>query len=82
MARLAPFVHLDPDAGEAEQVCRHRMPGLMIGDLTAGLASVNRASVDGSIEGLESPPGPAPIGPIQLADVHHEKGIGAHISIA
>ena len=33
------------------------MPGLMIGDLTAGLASVNRASVDGSIEGLESPMG-------------------------
>jgi hypothetical protein len=65
MARLQPSS--DPDAGEAEQVSRHCMPGLMIGDLAAGLTGVDRAS-------------PAPIGAIQLADMHHEEGIGTDIS--
>ena len=78
---IGAIVHLDPDAGEAEQVSRHRMPGLMIGDLTAGLTGVDRASVDSLFERSKFPPGLAPIGPIQLADMHHEEGIGTHVGV-
>jgi hypothetical protein len=35
--------HVDPNAGEAEQPGDDRVPGLVIGDLTASLAGVDRA---------------------------------------
>jgi hypothetical protein len=47
---IGAIVHLDPDAGEAEQISSYRMPGLVIGDLTAGLAGVDRAPVHGGID--------------------------------
>jgi hypothetical protein len=57
------------------------MPGLMVGDLTAEDAGVDRAQPDRALERLEFPPDPAPVRAVQPAGLRYEKRVWAYINV-
>ena len=52
---IGAILHVDPDAAEAEQPGSDSVPSLVVGDLAAKDARVDRAQPDGGLERLEFP---------------------------
>ena len=78
---IGAILHVDPDAAEAEQPGSDSVPSLVVGDLAAKDARVDRAQPDGGLERLEFPANPTLMGPVQPADPCHEERVRTYISI-